>query len=42
MGMMATMAALVLGLLVASAKNFDGLMQISSAPLRSALAHLGQ
>jgi purine-cytosine permease-like protein len=36
MGTIATMAALVLGLLVASAKNFY------SAPLRNALAHLGQ
>jgi hypothetical protein len=67
MGMIATMAALVMVLLVASAKSFydaqsseltevsgaifltvemytpfKGLIQISSAPLRNALAHLGQ
>jgi len=45
-GIIGTMAALVVGLLVGSAKAtdqpFDGLVKISSAPLQYTLAHLGQ
>ena len=46
----ATLTALVLGLLVSSAKSsfdtvntgLDGLIKVSSAPLRNAMQHLGQ
>jgi hypothetical protein len=50
-GTIATLTALVLGLLVSSAAVFlvlelnrplDGVVKISSAPLRNALQHLGQ
>ena len=41
-GTIATLTALVLGLLVSSAKSLEGIIKASDIPLRNALRHLNQ
>jgi hypothetical protein len=42
MGLIATMTALVLGLVISTAKSSRGLMKVSSAPMPHTLSHLGK